>query len=311
MKSLRKHRATGTGKTPRTGATALVIGGLVAGTVAAAGATAFKAADAPTVANALTASLDPQTTTAPNTDLADRAAAMANLRSASLDELREQRAGDRSEARSAPEDVEAVGTVLASSTFSGTTPVADEPTADATAVEEVVTEVEGTSGTTSAQTTTRDTSTQEETYSEPAPAPSTEPAPQPQPQPQQPAPAPAPAPAPTPAPIAGGVVGIAQQYVGYPYVLPGNPPSTFDCSSFTWWVFQQAGIDIPRTVSGQKAAVTPVTNPQPGDLVFTTNFYHVGLYAGNGMVIEALNPSTGVTYGAPVYGGVWYGRLNG
>ncbi|MGC5583182.1 C40 family peptidase [Ornithinimicrobium sp. W1665] len=112
-----------------------------------------------------------------------------------------------------------------------------------------------------------------------------------------------------PAPVGGGVVAIARQYVGYPYVLGGTPPYSFDCSSFTWWVFQQAGIDIPRTVSGQKAAVTPVSDPQPGDLVFTEDFYHVGIYAGNGLVVEALNPSTDVTYGAPVYGGIWYGRI--
>lgn len=112
-----------------------------------------------------------------------------------------------------------------------------------------------------------------------------------------------------PAPVGGGVVAIARQYVGYPYVLGGTPPYSFDCSSFTWWVFQQAGIDIPRTVSGQKAAVTPVSDPRPGDLVFTEDFYHVGIYAGNGLVVEALNPSTDVTYGAPVYGGIWYGRI--
>ncbi|WP_161965223.1 C40 family peptidase [Ornithinimicrobium cerasi] len=134
------------------------------------------------------------------------------------------------------------------------------------------------------------------------------PAPQPAPAPQT-APAPAAAPLQQPAPVSGGVVDIARQYVGYPYVLGGTPPATFDCSSFTWWVYQQAGIDIPRTVAGQKAAVTPVSNPQPGDLVFTNDFYHVGLYAGNGMVVEALNAGSGVTYGAPVYGSIWYGRL--
>src|SRR5690606_12692082 len=69
-----------------------------------------------------------------------------------------------------------------------------------------------------------------------------------------------------PAPVGGGVLGIAAAYVGYPYVLYGTPPQSFDCSSYTWFVFQQAGISIPRTVAGQRGAVTPVSDPQPGDL---------------------------------------------
>ncbi|AXH97815.1 hypothetical protein DV701_01555 [Ornithinimicrobium avium] len=105
------------------------------------------------------------------------------------------------------------------------------------------------------------------------------------------------------------MLGVAAAYVGYPYQLYGTPPSSFDCSAYTWWVFQQAGINIPRTVSGQKAAVTPVSNPQPGDLVFYGDYYHVGIYAGNGMTYEALNPSTGVRYGPIISSNVWYGRI--
>lgn len=112
----------------------------------------------------------------------------------------------------------------------------------------------------------------------------------------------------TPAPV-GGVMGIAASYVGYPYVLYGTPPATFDCSGYVWWVYKQAGIDIPMTVNGQKGAVTPVSNPQPGDLIFYNDFHHVGIYAGNGMTYEALNPSSGVRYGPLVNTNVWYGRI--
>ena len=112
-----------------------------------------------------------------------------------------------------------------------------------------------------------------------------------------------------PAPVGGSLLGIAASYVGYPYVLYGTPPQAFDCSAYTWWVFKQAGIDIPRTVAGQKAAVTPVSDPQPGDLVFYNDWYHVGIYAGNGMTYEALNPSTDVRYGPLLSNNVWYGRL--
>jgi cell wall-associated NlpC family hydrolase len=125
----------------------------------------------------------------------------------------------------------------------------------------------------------------------------------------QPAAAPAPVQQAAPAPVGGSLFDIAASYVGYPYVLYGTPPQAFDCSAYTWWVFKQAGIDIPRTVAGQKAAVTPVSDPQPGDLVFYNDWYHVGIYAGNGMTYEALNPSTDVRYGPLLSNNVWYGRL--
>lgn len=110
-----------------------------------------------------------------------------------------------------------------------------------------------------------------------------------------------------PAPT-GGVLDIAAGYVGSPYVLMGTPPAAFDCSAYTWWVFKQAGINIPRSVNGQAAAVTPVSDPQPGDLVFYNDYHHVGIYAGNGMTYEALNPSAGVRFGPMVSQNVWYGR---
>ena len=89
----------------------------------------------------------------------------------------------------------------------------------------------------------------------------------------------------------------------------GTPPQSFDCSAYTWWVFQQAGISIPRTVAGQRGAVTPVSNPQPGDLVIYNDWHHIGIYAGNGMTYEALNPGTGVRYGPILSSNVWYGRI--
>ncbi|MFK5647019.1 C40 family peptidase [Ornithinimicrobium sp. LYQ121] len=109
---------------------------------------------------------------------------------------------------------------------------------------------------------------------------------------------------------AGSLLDVAAAYVGYPYVLYGTPPQSFDCSAYTWYVFQQAGIDIPRAVAGQKGAVTPVSDPQPGDLVFYNDWYHVGIYAGGGMTYEALNPSTDVRYGPLLSSNVWYGRIN-
>lgn len=91
----------------------------------------------------------------------------------------------------------------------------------------------------------------------------------------------------------GGVIGIARQYSGLPYLYGGTSPSTgFDCSGFTSYVFRQVGISLPRTAEQQRQATTPVSNPQPGDLVFFgAPAYHVGIYVGNGMMIDS--PRTG------------------
>jgi cell wall-associated NlpC family hydrolase len=102
--------------------------------------------------------------------------------------------------------------------------------------------------------------------------------------------------APTGAPPSkhGGVVGIAMQYLGTPYRWGGSSPSTgFDCSGFTMYVFSQAGVSIPRTVSTQYAAGVPVARSelQPGDLVFFNGLGHVGIYIGGNQFIHS--PHTG------------------
>ena len=133
----------------------------------------------------------------------------------------------------------------------------------------------------------------------PEPAAPAEPAVQSQPEP-------AAAPAPT-----GGITGIAANYVGYPYVLGGTSPATgFDCSGFTSYIFAQAGISLPRTAAAQQSFATPVSSPQPGDLVFFGYpAYHVGIYAGNGMMYDSGRPGIPTQYRA-VFGGVsGYGRV--
>lgn len=128
------------------------------------------------------------------------------------------------------------------------------------------------------------------------------------------APAPAPAkksePAPAPSSNASGVIGIAKQYIGTPYVYGGSTPAGFDCSGFTQYVFAKAGKSIPRVTTAQQAAATPVSNPQPGDLVFFGSpSYHMGIYLGDGMMIDA--PRTGSSVSIrPVFSGVsGYGRV--
>ncbi|MGL5865976.1 MAG: C40 family peptidase [Dermatophilaceae bacterium] len=88
---------------------------------------------------------------------------------------------------------------------------------------------------------------------------------------------------------ATGVVAIARSLLGIPYHFGGELPGTgFDCSGFTQYVFGKAGLDIPRTASQQQNAATPVDTPRPGDLVFFGSpAWHVGIYTGNGMMIDS------------------------
>ncbi|WP_282070668.1 C40 family peptidase [Janibacter hoylei] len=126
------------------------------------------------------------------------------------------------------------------------------------------------------------------------------------------APAPAksePAPA-APSSASSDVISIAKQYIGVPYVYGGSTPSGFDCSGFTQYVFAKAGKSLPRVTTAQQAAATPVSNPQPGDLVFFGSpSWHVGIYVGDGMMIDA--PRTGKSISIrPIFDGVsGYGRV--
>ncbi len=123
--------------------------------------------------------------------------------------------------------------------------------------------------------------------------------------------APAPAPAPAPAAANGDVISIAKQYIGTPYVYGGSSPAGFDCSGFVQYVFAKAGKSLPRVTTAQQAATTPVSNPQPGDLVFFGSpSWHVGIYLGNGMMIDS--PRTGSSISIrPVFSGVsGYGRVS-
>jgi cell wall-associated NlpC family hydrolase len=95
-------------------------------------------------------------------------------------------------------------------------------------------------------------------------------------------------------------VGIAEKYLGVPYVYGGSDPSKgLDCSGLVQVVYRQLGVDLPRTTYEQVKVGTPVdpASMQPGDLVFSVGDRahvangHVGIYAGNGMYVVA--PHTG------------------
>lgn len=89
--------------------------------------------------------------------------------------------------------------------------------------------------------------------------------------------------------------------VGGPYVWGGTGPVGFDCSGLVQYAFAAAGKSLPRTATEQflRAPVTvPVSQAQPGDLLVWGSgsyFYHVAIYLGNGKVVQALNPDSGIT----------------
>jgi hypothetical protein len=97
--------------------------------------------------------------------------------------------------------------------------------------------------------------------------------------------------------VGARVVATALAQVGKPYVLGGTGPATFDCSGLTMFAYAAAGITLPRTSQQQFAAVShvPATSALPGDLLF---FYpgitHVGIYLGNGLMVDAPHPGAAV-----------------
>ena len=98
------------------------------------------------------------------------------------------------------------------------------------------------------------------------------------------------------------VLAYAYQFEGYPYVWGGSSPSTgFDCSGFVQYVYAHFGINLPRTTFEQVNCGTPVSlnNIKPGDLVFefgsSEGPNHVGIYIGNGQMIDAAGVGQGVT----------------
>ncbi|MCY7372147.1 MAG: C40 family peptidase [Spirochaetaceae bacterium] len=114
---------------------------------------------------------------------------------------------------------------------------------------------------------------------------------------------------------AANVLQLAAATASGAYYSHGGAGSKgFDCSGFTSYVFRQMGIELPHSSSAQRSVAQPVSNPQPGDLVFVYNggggsIGHVGIYAGGGQWWEASNPSSGVGRHGAWSSAVSYGRV--
>lgn len=108
-------------------------------------------------------------------------------------------------------------------------------------------------------------------------------------------------------------VTFALSKVGYPYSQPlRNSGTHFDCSSLAYYAWNSAGISIMTGGSNTAAAeaqwcsnnkcTVKEKNLKPGDLIFYSysnngrykNISHVGIYVGDGKIVEAVDEATGV-----------------
>jgi cell wall-associated NlpC family hydrolase len=110
---------------------------------------------------------------------------------------------------------------------------------------------------------------------------------------------------------AAAAVDYAMAQVGDAYVYGASGPDAYDCSGLTMASWAQAGVSLPHSSSAQYSSGPPVSSSalMPGDLVFYYQpISHVGMYIGNGMIVHAANPSTGVQvaglYSMPYSGAV-------
>jgi cell wall-associated NlpC family hydrolase len=113
---------------------------------------------------------------------------------------------------------------------------------------------------------------------------------------------------------AAHVLEIAAAQSGDSYSYGAAGPDAFDCSGFTQYVFGHVGISLPHSAAGQATVATPVSQPQPGDLVFVHNgsggsIGHVAIYAGGGYWYEASNPSQPVGKHPAWSSNVTFGRV--
>jgi cell wall-associated NlpC family hydrolase len=122
------------------------------------------------------------------------------------------------------------------------------------------------------------------------------------------------------------IVQQAMTRLGDPYSKSKRGTGAYvDCSYLAQWAYKQAGIDIPGTAAAQakhcyeNGYTISRDELQPGDLIFWTkhsstagrwrNIHHVGIYAGNGKIVEAKNNKNGVEvtdiWGREGNGGDW------
>ena len=98
------------------------------------------------------------------------------------------------------------------------------------------------------------------------------------------------------APAAGADAAVAEarRQLGKPYEWGGSGPDSFDCSGLTSWAWRAGGERLSHSSRAQWSETSRVSvdDLQPGDLLFYGDpIHHVGIYIGDGQMIEA--PETG------------------
>ncbi len=95
-------------------------------------------------------------------------------------------------------------------------------------------------------------------------------------------------------PTGSSIADYALSFVGSAYVWGGSSPAGFDCSGFTQYVYGAYGYSMAHSSYAQETygTIVSVDQAEAGDLV--TYNGHTGIYIGNGMMVNAMNPSQGV-----------------
>lgn len=93
-------------------------------------------------------------------------------------------------------------------------------------------------------------------------------------------------------------VAVAERYIGVPYVWGGESPSGFDCSGLVAYAYAQIGKSLPHYTVAQYNMFpkVPISQLQPGDIVFFYGLSHEAMYVGGGMLIQAPHTGAFVSY---------------
>ncbi len=104
------------------------------------------------------------------------------------------------------------------------------------------------------------------------------------------------------------VIAYALSQIGKPYSFDAHPPTSWDCSKLTSAAWAQVGVTLEAYSFTQYNQARHISRSEllPGDLLFffERGAHHVGLYLGQGFMVDAANPRAGVTVSRPFEG--WY-----
>lgn len=98
------------------------------------------------------------------------------------------------------------------------------------------------------------------------------------------------------------IASYALKFVGNPYVSGGTSLTNgADCSGFTWAVYQNFGISIPRQsdAQGHSGKSVSYADAQAGDIIYYGG--HVGIYIGGGRIVHASTAKTGIKISSATY----------